>query len=187
MIKKKKDNSTPEVNSSSMADIAFLLLIFFLVTTTITSDKGINMLLPPANAEMNKLEYSPRNVFVILINSQDKMLVEDQSFEIKNLRKEVKLFINNYGVKSNYCDNPETGVVAIKADRGTSYKMYLRVLNEVKAAYNELRADFVGITPQELLKLDPENNAQHKVWFKSAKKKYPYRVSVGEPIKSGEK
>ncbi len=185
MIKKKKDNSTPEVNSSSMADIAFLLLIFFLVTTTITSDKGINMLLPPANAEDNVVELSPRNVFVILINSQDKLLVEGTPLIIDNLRKEVKIFLNNYGAKISYSENPEKAVIAIKADRGTSYERYISVLNEVKASYNELRAESIGISAEEFMNLDTEKNKQHIKWYLSAKEKYPYRVSIAEPQSSG--
>lgn len=181
MIKKNKDNSTPEVNSSSMADIAFLLLIFFLVTTTITSDKGINMLLPPDNAEEQVVELSPSNVFVVLINSQDKLLVEGSPFKIDNLRKEAKLFLSNNGARSDYSESPQKAVVAIKADRGTSYDRYLTVLNEVKAAYHELRAESIGISREEFMNLDTEKNKQHIKWFKSAKEKYPYRVSIAEP------
>lgn len=185
MIKKNKDNSTPEVNSSSMADIAFLLLIFFLVTTTITSDKGVNMLLPPANAEDVKVELSPSNVFVVLINSQDKLLVEGTPFKIDDLRKETKLFLNNYGGRPSYSESPEKAVVAIKADRGTTYERYLTVLNEVKAAYNELRAEHIGISKEEFINLDIDKNKQHAKWFISAKEKYPYRVSIAEPQSSG--
>ena len=100
------------------------------------------------------------------------------------MRKEAKVFLNNYGSRSDYSEDPSKAVIAIKADRGTSYKRYLTVLNEVKAAYNELRAESVGITTEEFKTLDLEKNKQHINWFNSAKKKYPYRVSIAEPQSS---
>ena len=95
-----KDRGTPEVSSGSMADIAFLLLIFFLVTTTIANDKGILMQLPPPDPEEEiEIKLQERNIFKILANSNDQLLVENEPFTkpISELKKMVKEHILNFG------------------------------------------------------------------------------------------
>ena len=94
-----------EVNAGSMADIAFLLLIFFLVTTTIASDKGIYVQLPPKPEDQVDVKLNERNIFNILINSRDMMLVEENPMEISELKAEVKKFITNngkYGINRSF-------------------------------------------------------------------------------------
>lgn len=184
MSSARKDRKPTEVNASSMADIAFLLLIFFLVATTIVSEDGIGFILPPKKVEQ-PVELNDRNLFKVLINSSDKLLVEDEPFRIGNLRKEAKRFIANNGIDPKLSDNPQIAVVALKADRGTSYQIFLQALNEIKGAYHELRAEEIGISTKEYLNLDLENNVQHKSWYKEAKEKYPMRLSIAEPTDFG--
>ena len=121
----------PEINAGSMADIAFLLLIFYLVTTTMDTDKGINRKLPP----IDELTEEPprikeRNIFTVLVNSNDQLLVEDEYLEISELRAKAMEFIDNNGDGScTYCkgygistssDNPVKAVISLQNDRGTS-------------------------------------------------------------------
>lgn len=142
----------PEINAGSMADIAFLLLIFFLVTTTMDADKGINRKLPPWDPDRPEEEniIKEKNIFTVLINSNDALLVENDYMDISQLREAAKAFIINNGDGScDYCqggirspqssDNPDKAVISLQNDRGTSYEMYIKVQNELVAAYEELR------------------------------------------------
>lgn len=144
---------TPEVNAGSMADIAFLLLIFFLVTTTMESDSGISRKLPPMNEE----EAEPpvireRNIFQVIVNSNNELLVEDEVMELQDLRQAAIEFLDNGGglgeEACDYCqgardplssDNPDKAVIMLSNDRRTTYGTYIGVQNELVAAYNFLR------------------------------------------------
>src|SRR3712207_245466 len=95
---KHTNRATPEINASSMADIAFLLLIFFLVTTTIGADKGLQMLLPPEKTDNTIIDVKDRNLFKVIINSENKLLVEDEPMDVNILRGEAKKFLSNNGV-----------------------------------------------------------------------------------------
>jgi len=146
--------ATPEVNAGSMADIAFLLLIFFLVTTTIEKDKGIARQLPPPIEEELDVVIKQKNLFIVNVNKNDQLLVEDELMELKDLRQAAIDFLDNGGAPTgspeycNYCkgkrspessDNPQKAVIAVQNDRLTSYEMYISVQNELVAAYNTLR------------------------------------------------
>jgi biopolymer transport protein ExbD len=141
--------SAPEVNAGSMADIAFLLLIFFLVTTTIPKDSGITRKLPPIEENDEDVIIKEKNIFTVLLNGKDQLLVEDELMEIKDLRKAAVKFLDNGGDGTcSYCqgakdpkssDNPDKAIISLKNDRQTSYKAYITVQNELVAAYNELR------------------------------------------------
>jgi len=146
--------STPEVNAGSMADIAFLLLIFFLVTTTIEKDSGIARQLPPIEDVIDPPKIRERNLFVVNVNRNDQLMVNDNLMELKNLREAAIDFLDNGGAAAgteDYCDyckgardpkssdNPDTAVISVQNDRLTSYKMYIAVQNELVAAYNTLR------------------------------------------------
>ncbi len=142
--------AAPEVNAGSMADIAFLLLIFFLVTTTIEKDSGINRKLPPIDdSEVEPPIIKQKNIFTVLLNKNDQLLVEDEPMNIKNLRKAAVEFLDNGGDGTcDYCegkkdkassDNPDKAIISLKNDRETSYAAYISVQNELVAAYNELR------------------------------------------------
>ena len=92
--------SAPEVNAGSMADIAFLLLIFFLVTTTIEKDSGINRKLPPIEELEEDVVIKQKNIFTVLLNGKDQLLVEDELMELKDLRTAAVEFLDNNGDKS---------------------------------------------------------------------------------------
>lgn len=142
--------AAPEVNAGSMADIAFLLLIFFLVTTTMEKDSGINRKLPPIQDDQQEdVIIKQKNIFTVLINGKDQMLVEDELMQIKDLRAAAIEFLDNGGDGScNYCkgsknprssDNPDKAIISLKNERETSYATYISVQNEIVGAYNELR------------------------------------------------
>ena len=141
--------SAPEVNAGSMADIAFLLLIFFLVTTTIEKDSGLNRKLPPIEEDIDPPIIKQRNIFTVLLNGKDQLLVEEELMEIKDLRAAAVEFLDNNGDGTcTYCqgakntsssDNPDKAIISLKNDRETSYATYISVQNELVAAYNVLR------------------------------------------------
>lgn len=129
----------PAVNASSMADIAFLLLIFFLVTTTIDTDKGIRVKLPPwSEEEPETQKLKTRNVYSVLVNSQNQLLVRGEPMTVKTLRENTKEFIANPQQREDLSESSDAAIISLKNDRGTSYETYLAVYNELKAAYNEL-------------------------------------------------
>ncbi|OEK09247.1 biopolymer transporter ExbD [Flavivirga aquatica] len=141
--------AAPEVNAGSMADIAFLLLIFFLVTTTIETDSGINRKLPPIEDQSEPPVIKQKNIFTVLLNGKDQLLVEDEIMEIKDLRQAAIDFLDNGGDGScSFCngkknpdlsDNPTKAIISLKNERETTYKTYIAVQNELVAAYNVLR------------------------------------------------
>lgn len=128
-----------EINASSMADIAFLLLIFFLVTTTIAQDKGIQVLLPPwSEIEPDPTKLKTRNVFAVLVNADDQLLVRGELTDISALRERAKEFISNPTRREDLAESPSNAIISLKNDRGTKYDTYVQVYNELKAAYEEL-------------------------------------------------
>lgn len=147
--------AAPEVNAGSMADIAFLLLIFFLVTTTIEKDKGLLRSLPPIDdSQVTPPIIKQKNLFTVLINRNNQLLVEDEQMDIKNLRQAAIDFLDNGGSTNaagescTYCkgkglsdssDHPDKAIISMKHDRETSYEQYMDVQNELVAAYNFLR------------------------------------------------
>jgi len=138
---KKKHRGVPAINAGSMADIAFLLLIFFIVATTMDVDRGIATKLPPL-PEDDQEEQDPikdRNVFIVLVNSGDQLLVENQFAQIEDLKDQTIEFIKNPSNKDHLSESPTKAVISLQNDRGTSYDMYIQVQNELKRAYNELR------------------------------------------------
>lgn len=132
----------PEINAGSMADIAFLLLIFFLVTTTIQTDSGLRVLLPPyVEVPPPPEKKNKRNVFAVQINGSNQLLVRGRPIaltEIKEIKTQLKTFIMNNGKDPNASDSPKLAVVSLLNDNGTSYEAYVGVYDQLKAAYNEL-------------------------------------------------
>ncbi len=146
-----------EINAGSMADIAFLLLIFFLVTTTMDVETGIQRRLPPMPDENQKQEVeqiNKRNIMVVLINQSDRLFAGGQEMHITMLKDKVKEFIVN---PADLPDLPEKrerniedfgpimvsrAVVSLQNDRGTSYDAYIQVQNELVKAFNEVRDEF---------------------------------------------
>ena len=144
--------SSPEVNAGAMADIAFLLLIFFLVTTTIETDSGISRKLPPIEENEEDVIIKQKNIFTVLLNGKDQILVEDELMELEDIRAAAIEFLDNGGGKGedgcDYCkgkrdprssDNPDKAIVSLKNERETSYAAYISVQNELVAAYTHLR------------------------------------------------
>ncbi|WP_435414301.1 ExbD/TolR family protein [Polaribacter aestuariivivens] len=202
----------PEINAGSMADIAFLLLIFFLVTTTMNVDSGISKKL----SEKPPPDYVPpivkeRNIFEVNLNFRNELQVEGERMEIKDLKEAAKAFIDNGGGEGKvengvatgpctYCkgekssessDHPNKAIISVLSDRGTEYGVYLKVQNELLKAYTELRnrlsTERYGISFDELeeaYKEDRENEAlKRKV--EDIKTAYPQIISDAEPTSSG--
>ncbi|MCZ6705061.1 MAG: biopolymer transporter ExbD [Bacteroidetes bacterium] len=136
---KKKERTEPFIPTSSMADIAFLLLIFFLVTTTIDVDTGIGMVLPPKLEEdVIPPPIKERNVLKILVNEQGQVLLEDQPSAVGLVRDQVKKHVLNNGVDPRYAEATDKALVSIKTARETPYDAYIQVLDEVWMAYFEM-------------------------------------------------
>jgi len=148
--------SSPEVNAGSMADIAFLLLIFFLVTTTFEQDNGVTRKLPRWEPDRidTEIVIKKKNIFTVVVNKNNQMLVEDNLMELKDLRAAAIKFIDNGGGKSadgktcDYCkgersasssDHPSKAIIALKNERETSYETFLAIQDELGAAYLFLR------------------------------------------------
>jgi biopolymer transport protein ExbD len=180
----------PEINAGSMADIAFLLLIFFLVTTTMDVDRGIARKLPPLDEENSTPPaISKRNIFTVLVNSNNQLFVKDDYMDLSELREAAIEFLDNNGDGSckpckgsqlkDMSDNPDKAVISITTDRGTNYKTFIAVQNELTAAYNHLRntmsKELYGKGYEEL---DEERK-------KIVQETYPMKISEAEPLKVG--
>jgi len=121
-----------------MADIAFLLLIFFLVTTTLETDKGIRVKLPPWTPDIDINQPPPKNVLMVKVNSSNQLMVEGELMEVKKLKGMTKEFIMNPNKRKDMPSKPTSALVSLQNDRQTNYEVYINVYNELKAAYNEL-------------------------------------------------
>ena len=138
MLKPKRRRLSESINAGSMADIAFLLLIFFLVTTTILSEEGIMVKLPPWVPDQPAPHIADRNVFNVLVNAEDELLVEGERADVSSIRRTAKEFIMNPMGRNDLARSPNKAVISMQNDRGTSYAAYIEVYNEIKAAYREL-------------------------------------------------
>ena len=200
----------PEVNAGSMADIAFLLLIFFLVTTTIETDSGINRKLPPMEDQIDPPIIREKNIFTVVVNKNNQLLVEESLTDIKDLRGLAMEFLDNGGGSGeeacDYCqgdrdprssDNPDKAIISLKNDRETQYKVYIAVQNELVAAYNVLRnREFLRLNPMMGMDFVQANNKYNDPRTTSAEKEklkpllsivknmYPQKLSEAEPNKS---
>lgn len=144
----------PALNGSAMSDISFLLLTFFLLTSSINTDSGIQRRLPPpSDPNVKPPDIHKRNTFIVLVNMNDQLLINGEPGDINSLKDRAKEFLGN---PRNLPNLPEKetrdidllgkvevskGVISLQNDRGTSYKMYIQVQNELTAAVNELRND----------------------------------------------
>ncbi len=176
MMTRNRKHGTP-THAGSMADIAFLLLIFFMLTTTIVNDKGLTLLLPPHRDEIPEIPKKERNIYKILINSADGLFIENEPREsVKGLREEIKKFVLNYGKLPHFSESPKKAVVSIKTNRGTSQKAFIHVLDETKAAYYEIYAERAGVDPAEYRSL---SGADPK--YIQAQQGIPMQISIAEP------
>ena len=191
--------SSPEVNAGSMADIAFLLLIFFLVTTTIETDSGISRKLPPIEEQEEDVIIKQKNIFTVLLNGKDQILVEDELMALEDIRAAAIEFLDNGGGEGedacDYCkgkrdpsssDNPDKAVVSLKNERETSYAAYISVQNELVAAYTHLRniraEELYGESYSEMLKNYrdvnwPGNKQKLKEKINNLRSDYPQKLS----------
>jgi len=202
--------SAPEVNAGSMADIAFLLLIFFLVTTTIETDSGLNRKLPPMEDQVDPPIIREKNIFTVVVNKNDQLLVEEELTDIEDLRSLAVAFLDNGGgvgeEACDYCqgerdesssDNPDKAIISLKNNRETSYKVYIAIQNELVAAYNELRnREFLRLYPSVGLNFvdaqkkydDPRTSADFAAELDPkldvVKAMYPQKLSEAEPSKT---
>ena len=166
-----------------MADIAFLLLIFFLVTTTIQSNMGLSVTLPPHSDEPPKTQIHERNLYKVHINSSDNILVEDQSFDgFEKLHTNVKQFILNNGQDPMSSDNPEKAIISLKMNRGTHYKRFIEVMDVLQGVYYEIYGERVGLTAKEFRSLDLKVSDQ-KAKYERARDGIPMNISIAEPNK----
>lgn len=173
--------TTPEINSSSMADIAFLLLIFFLVTTQFVTDKGILIQLPPKIDQPDQL-IPEREILLVQINSHNAIMVnKDRVEDPKELIEIVRGHVMNHGQDPDLSTKPDRAIVSVKADRGTRYDVYMAVMDAVDQAYNEMYAEKVGITLGEWLGLNTSKSARDRELYDRAKEGLPKQVSLAEP------
>ena len=186
MAKKK----VPEINGSSMADIAFIALIFFLMVTTMDKEEGISRLLPPIPPEDQKMEdlkVNRRNIIQVKINSNDRLLAGSQPMDVSQLKDKIKEFMTNPYDDPNLPEKEvqdipglgpvpvSKGVISLQNDRGTTYQAYITVQNELIRAINELRDDFSMKTfGKKYSKLDEDQQEM-------VRKAVPQKISEAEP------
>jgi biopolymer transport protein ExbD len=178
MLLKKRQRETAEIPAASLADIAFLLLIFFLVTTTMDVDTGIGLVLPPKPDESVKPPpIKERNLLKILVNQQGLVLINDRPAGVAEVRQKVMDFVDNVNRTrdENMSEAPDKAVVSLKTDRATPYSLYIAMLDEVRGAYNELW-DAVSMRQYGIryIMLDNERKAE-------IRKIYPQNISEAEP------
>ena len=180
----------PEINAGSMADIAFLLLIFFLVTTTMDVDSGITRKLPPPVLDEDvNIDVKDRNVLKVLINSHDRLLIDGKPGDVSQLKQIAINFMSIHPGDDSYPEfeprlieelgmerNMSKGIISLKNDRGTSYDMYITVQNELASAFStmkdELSLELFGLKYDQLI----DDNK-----IKGINKALPVRISEAEP------
>lgn len=179
---KTRDRMNNEINAGSMADIAFLLLIFFLVTTTIAEDKGILVKLPPwSDEEPDITKLKERNVFSVLVNANNELLVREEPARIGELRERAKEFIMNPSNRPDLAEGPKNAIISLKNDRGTDYDTYLAVYNELKGAYDDLWTEL-----SERRYGEPYSEEMPFAQRKAIRDEIPMVLSEAEPTNFGE-
>jgi len=189
----------PEINAGSMADIAFLLLIFFLVTTTMDIDSGILRKIPEKQKKPSEVILKNKNVLEVSINKNNELLVENNSIKIVELEEIATRFIDNGGgldknkTRCTWCkgdrnpkssDHPTKAVISIKTDRSTSYETYISVLDKLNVSYaklrNRLSKELYNVSYSELLIAYKNNKTNKEVTLKRIqliREKYPLLIS----------
>ena len=186
----------PQINASSMADISFLLLIFFLVTTSMDVNQGLARRLPapvPPDQKVENTDINKRNLLVVKINSANQLMVQGQLLDIKQLRAKAKEFIKNesddatlpklveedFGEPIGVVKYTKDHVISVQNDVDTQYQAYLDVQNELVAAYNELRDECARqYFHKAYAELDEDQQKQ-------VQKVYPQKISEAEPKNYG--
>ena len=186
----------PQINASSMADISFLLLIFFLVTTSMDVNQGLTRRLPapiPPDQKIEDTDINKRNLLVVKINSANQLMVQGQEMSVKQLREKAKEFIANvnddanlpklyeedFGEPIGVVKYAKNHVISVQNDVDTQYQAYLDVQNELVAAYNELRDECARkYFHKAFNELDEDQQKQ-------VQKVYPQKISEAEPKNYG--
>ena len=177
---KRRATRQAEIPTSSMADIAFLLLIFFLVTTTIDVDSGIYMQLPPKlDTETTPPEIQQRNLLNVLVSAAGDVLIDGEFMQINQIRDVVVRHVTNEGQLPNYSVNPDLAIVSFKTERGTRYETYIDVLDEIKGAYLDIRDQYAR-------QVSGQDYATYKSFLgeddpDEVAAKYPIKISLAEP------
>jgi biopolymer transport protein ExbD len=186
----------PQINASSMADISFLLLIFFLVTTSMDVNQGLARRLPapiPPDQKIEDTDINKRNLLVVKINSANQLMVQGQEIDIKQLRTKAKEFISNvddnpylpklfeddFGAPIGTVKYTKEHVISVQNDVDTQYQAYLNVQNELVAAYNELRDD---LSKRKFGRLYANLTDEQQVAIRAY---YPQKISEAEPKNYG--
>ena len=193
----KGKRKVPDINSSSTADIAFLLLIFFLITTSMDTDRGLARLLPPPpedQDQQNTDKIKERNVLQVYLNKDDALMCGNDYISVDQLRDKAKEFIANVNNAENMPEKTQKSVeffgtymvndkhvISLQNDRGSSYQAYISVQNELVAAYNELR-DELGKA-----KFGKAYNECSEDEQKAIREYYQQKISEAEPKKYGGK
>ena len=195
----KKKKKVPGLNQSSTADISFILLIFFLITTSMDTDMGLARRLPrppEENQEDATMDIKSRNILYVRMNSAGQLWVKDEMEsgyeDLKNLRNRVKEFVKNEKNLSKYpekhvknidilgqCFVTDKHVISVQTDRGTPYAVYFEVQNELVAAYNELRNE---LSKQKFGRPYDALGDEEKVAVRAY---YPLYISEAGPKKYG--
>jgi len=191
----RKKRKVPQMNATSSADIAFMLLLFFLMTSSMDTDRGLPRRLPPPVPKDQKkqdFDINKRNIVVILINSTNQILFGGEYIDIRQLKDKVKEFVENPYNDEKKPEKVEVDVpyfgtmmvtknhlISLQNDRGTEYQSYINVQNELAAAYNELRND---VSRKKFGKLFEELDEEQQ---KAVQMIYPQRVSEAEPKNYG--
>ncbi len=178
MFGKKRQREEPELSGAGMSDIAFLLLIFFLLVTTIDVDTGIGLRLPPEPEENQEPPpIKERNMLKILVNAQGLVAIDEEITSMSEVKQKVKDFVSNNGEDPNLSENPDKAIVSIKTDRQTPYNVYVNMLDEVIGAYEELRnaasQDRFGVSYSSLEDGSDQQEAVNDI--------YPKKISIAEP------
>ena len=213
-----KNRQNQEVNAGSMADIAFLLLIFFLVTTQIASNKGLTMVLPPPKEDQEDVPLKERNILNIQVNSADKILVENDIIanvdeisdlvydhvlnfgnpsDVKrgsenvsdietfnSLPSRMKSYIQNNLSNIDSSDGPSKAIVSLKTDRGSSYEIFIKVMDQINEAYYSIYGERVGLTAEEYRKLN-RNDPRQRTLYRQGRRGINKGISLAEPTRLG--
>jgi biopolymer transport protein ExbD len=193
---------SPEINAGSMADIAFLLLIFFLVTTTMNVDAGISRKIPQKQENPPNIDVNERNILEININKNNELFVDGSTIELKELKQIAIDFIDNgggfdiYNKACDWCegkrettasDHPTKAIISIQSDRRTNYGTYIATLDVLNAAYSDLRNSVAvalyNRSYERLLKdfkKSNNSNASLQKKIETVRAKYPLLVSDAE-------
>ena len=180
---------TPQINASSQADIAFLLLVFFLITTTMDVDKGLSRRLPPMQEDQQQqdVKINRRNTIIVRISASDRIMVGTEQMDVSQIKDKIVEFVTNPNDNPNMPEKEiknikgfgnyavSKGVISLQNDKGTTYNKYIEVQNEIVRAINEVRDQFaVQHFNKKFAFLDEEHQ-------KIVKEAIPQNISEAEP------